>query len=288
MLGVLRIAALIALSLVLSSATSHAGSLDKSPRIKNRGICPFPDKQGMLQYADYMGNDGVCDYESPIVKHFQSNVLILTHGKTRASLGAGLLAADCKSVLTVSHAFEQGLAARGVNYKFVSASNAANWVAFNAEDVRSDPLQDLRFGYDTDKAAVVLSKSLPCRPIKLESMTSQQLLAEAEAGASFYIIKLPFYKENGKTQWHRPALCAQKCQIFGPEYGSPKGYVRDMLVHDCDTVGGNSGSPIVMQKRNGELSGVAIHVGGAVGAGSKFERGKTYNHAIPTLYWWKK
>jgi hypothetical protein len=75
-------------------------------------------------------------------------------------------------------------------------------------------------------------------------------------GARFFILKLSL--AYGSTE--KP--CSQECEMFSKADGGLTFRTNeDVFVHNCDTSGSNSGSPIFMRGLDGSYSLIALHGG---------------------------
>ena len=238
-----------------------------------------PQSASDLAPAYFMANDNPCEYNSAVVQHFAPNVFLIFSKETDKIYGAAILLGDCKTFLSVSHVFN--LPHKGVpaTHTIVFENgNDKRKVAISRKDIKAEMTDQ------TDRAVIKVANPIPCRTIRTSHMSAIELDIARERGAKFYVLKTEFSNNRIET-------CAQQCRVFSGEAS-----VRLLLtyfIHDCNTEGYQSGSPVVMRSADGALSLVAIHAGGYDSQSKRlhgqdrrdplnhFELGRRVNYSVP-------
>ena len=256
-----------------------------------------------------MGNDKKCDYGSKVVKSLSANVFLTFSKTTNRPYGSGILAADCKTFLSVAHIFRGEKSIPQSDEVGLYNPNNGQKLNVNRSSIKFDPLTD---DAGSDKAVLQASGTYSCNS-QIEISTKSVAEVKSQKGAKFYILKTNFKRtptENKgsessgfKTELKdgRMDTCSEECTLSDRQSsGASVPSTMDLFIHNCNTVAGNSGSPIVMETSDGKLSIVALHSGGSDITGkelhgtssedsrNKYSPNQRVNYAVPVRSFFKK
>lgn len=127
---------------------------------------------------------------------------------------------------------------------------------------------DKTYMFSEDWAILTLDKEIDVAPVKISSLSPQDLIMNREG---FKLTRAGYSYDNANYLMADP-----QCTIYGQLYDGK------LMFHDCDSTEGDSGSPFLIFRQNGDVEIAAMHV--AISKDDKNQHGL----AVPTHFIKKK